>query len=254
MKQLLLFFVLVFYSFSEAHSRPPYDGTIFYFKDVINSKDPSSFQEIVYVGQDNRTMFDRRKNDWISNNAYLFNASYDDGLTIEIQVNSEFTDNKASEYASQYAKVIGQLPTVLRKDVQTVWIHKGDKPFGGGNQNLLIHINQGKKYIADGILEETLVHEASHTSLNWPGSSLDHGKTKGWLAAQKADDEFISTYAKDNPIREDIAESFLTWIVVRHRSDRVSESHVKKILKAIPNRIKYFDEQEFDMYPLVPLE
>jgi hypothetical protein len=54
-----------------------------------------------------------------------------------------------------------------------------------------------------------------------------------------------------NPIREDIAESFLTWIVVRHRSDRVSKSHVKKILKAIPNRIKYFDEQEFDMYPIV---
>jgi len=249
MSKLLLFFVLVFYSFSEAHSRPPYDGTIFHFKDAINSSDPTAFQEIVYVGQDNRTMFDRRKNDWIKNNAYLFNASYDDGLTIEIQVNSEFKDNKASEYASQYAKVIGQLPTVLRKDVQTVWIHKGDKPFGGGNQNLLIHIIQGEKYISEGILEETLVHEACHTSLD-----LDHGNAKGWRAAQKADDEFISTYAKDYPKREDIAESFLTWLVVRHLSDRVSESHIKKILKAIPNRIKYFDEQEFDMYPIVPRE
>ena len=52
-----------------------------------------------------------------------------------VQVNSEFRDNKASDYASQYAKVIGQLPAVLRKDIQTVWIHKGNKPFGGGNQN-----------------------------------------------------------------------------------------------------------------------
>ena len=65
MSKLLLFFVLVLYSFSEAHSRPPYDGTIFYFKDAINSSDPTAFQAIVYVGQDNRTMFDRRKNDWI---------------------------------------------------------------------------------------------------------------------------------------------------------------------------------------------
>ena len=97
MSKLLLFFVLVFYSFSEAHSRPPYDGTIFHFKDAINSSDPTAFQEIVYVGQDNRTMFDRRKNDWIKNNAYLFNASYDDGLTIEIQGNSEFKNQKASE-------------------------------------------------------------------------------------------------------------------------------------------------------------
>ena len=144
MKQLLLFFVLVFYSFSEAHSRPPYNGTIFYFKDAINSSDPTAFQEIIYVGQDSRQMFDRRKNDWISNKAYLFNASYDDGLTIEVQVNSEFKNSdKAFNIASKYAKVIGQLPKALRKDVQTVWIHKGDKLFGGGNQNLLIHITQG---------------------------------------------------------------------------------------------------------------
>ena len=81
-----------------------------------------------------------------------------------------------------------------------------------------------------------------------------NGNAKDWRAAQKVDDEFISAYAKDYPKREDIAESFLTWLVVRHLSDRVSESHIKKILKAIPNRIKYFDEQEFDMYPIVPRE
>ena len=247
--KLLIFFVLVFYSFSHANSRPPYDGTIFFFKDAINSNDPTAFQKIVFIGQDNRTMFDRRKNDWIQDNAYLFNASYDDGLKIEIQVNSEFKDSKASEYASQYAKVIGQLPNVLRKDVQTVWIHKGDEPFGGGNNNLLIHITQAENYISKGILEETLVHEASHTSLDF-----DHSRRNGWLAAQKADDEFISNYAKQYPDREDIAESFLTWLVVRHFSDRVSKSHIKKILKVIPNRIKYFDEQEFDLYPIVSRE
>ena len=54
MKQLLLFFVLVFYSFSEAHSRPPYDGTIFNFKNAINycekaiEKDPENV-EYLYV-------------------------------------------------------------------------------------------------------------------------------------------------------------------------------------------------------------
>ena len=81
-----------------------------------------------------------------------------------------------------------------------------------------------------------------------------HGYTKGWRAAQKADDEFISTYAKEHPTEEDIAESFLVWMALRYRTDRISESDVNKILKAIPNRIKYFDEQEFDMYPIVPRE
>ena len=45
------------------------DNTCQMAKDFINSKDLNSFQEIVYVDQDNRTMFDRRKNDWIKNNA-----------------------------------------------------------------------------------------------------------------------------------------------------------------------------------------
>ena len=55
---LLVFFVLVFYSFSNSYAKPPYDGTIFYFPDVINSNDPTTFQELIYVGQDHREMFD----------------------------------------------------------------------------------------------------------------------------------------------------------------------------------------------------
>lgn len=132
------------------------------------------------------------------------------------------------------------------------------KILGGGNENLLIHIGRGKEYISEEILEEVFVHEASHTSLDCAddveNNCLDHSSTKGWLTAQNSDDQFISTYAKDYKKREDIAESFLTWLVVRHRSDRVSDSHVRTILKAIPNRIKYFDEQKFDMYPIVPRE
>ena len=57
--------------------------------------------------------------------------------------------------------------------------------------------------------------------------------------------------AKDYP-KEKILLSFN--LVSRYLSDGVSDSHIKKILKAIPNRIKYFDEQEFDIYPIVPRE
>ena len=57
-------------------------------------------------------------------NAYLFNAAYDDGLKIEVQVNPEFGSvDRAKKEAEKYSKVIGQLTTALRKDVETVWIH-----------------------------------------------------------------------------------------------------------------------------------
>jgi hypothetical protein len=193
-------------------------------------------------------MYDRRSNSFNTVNAYLFNARYHDGLGAEVQVNPEFgSSSAASVVATKYATVIGRLPTALRLQLQTVWIHQGVFPFGGGNNNLLIHTGQAALYESDGILEETFVHEASHTSLDGP-----HAASAGWLAAQAADPEFISTYARDNPTREDIAESFLTWLAIRHRSSRISATLSNTIAVAIPNRHAYFDQQNFELYPINP--
>ena len=71
-------------------------------------------------------------------------------------------EEQARVEADFYAKEIGRLPVVLRKDLETVWIHQGVELFGGGNNNILIHTGQSVNYINDGILEETLVHEAAH--------------------------------------------------------------------------------------------
>jgi uncharacterized repeat protein (TIGR01451 family) len=88
------------------------------------------------------------------------------------------------------------------------------------------------------------VHEAAHTSLD-----ATHASAPAWLSSQTADGTFISTYARDNPNREDIAESFLPYLAVRYRSDRISQSIADTIWQTIPNRIAYFDNQSFNMFP-----
>ena len=225
---------------------PQFGGTIFIDPDIITEEDPTTFVSLSYAGTGSRLMYDRRSG-WITSEPFLFPSEYDDGLSIEIQVNPEFGSwENAQIYALKYAEVIGRLTTQLRKDVQTSWIHKGDEPFGGGNNNLLIHTDWSEKNYEDqGILEETLVHEAAHTSLD-----SYHAESGGWLDAQIADCEFISEYARDNPIREDIAESYLPYLAVTYRSDRISPGLKKTIENAIPNRIKYFDSQNFNMYPI----
>lgn len=236
-----------FFMCASARAEPPYWGTIFLDPDIITEADPTSFESLVPAGRGDRWMFDRRENDWVFLRPFLFEARYDDGLTIEIQVNPEFgTVDAARVQAETYAPVIGRLPTGLRKDVETSWIHRGVQPFGGGNNNLLIHIGQAKQYAEDGILEETLVHEASHTSLD-----AEHANAVDWLAAQKADAEFISTYARDNPTREDIAESYLLYLALRHRRDRISDSLADTIVQTMPNRVAYFDTHPIDLHPLV---
>jgi hypothetical protein len=225
---------------------PPFSGTAFIATDIITSSDTTTFQSVTYVGQDTRTMYDRRVNNWVDVEAYLFNAEFFDAFTAEIQVNPEFGDSSsAMDIAKRYGTEIGKLPIVLRKDVETVSIHKGDEPFGGGNENVLIHTDRAKSYDEGGFLEEILIHEASHTSLD-----QDHASSSGWLAAQEADGNFISTYARDNPEREDIAESFLVYLTIRYRADRIPESLVNTIKQTIPNRIDYFDNQSFEISPI----
>ena len=222
-------------------------GTIFLDPDIITPDDPSTFVDAPYAGQGVRNMFDRRVAAFDDYSVYLFDASFDDGLTVEIQVNAEFGSPEAAEAgALKYGFVIGQLPRALRDDIQTVWIHLGDFAYGGGNNNILIHTGRTPQYEDPGILEETLVHEASHTSLD-----EDHADSAGWLAAQAADGIFISQYAHDNPDREDVAESFLPWLALRHRLDRIPADMAQEFLDNIPNRIAYFDAQPFDLYPVV---
>lgn len=231
----------------EPEGDPPFSGTIFIDPNIVTEDDPTTFESLTYAGQESRRMFDRREGDWITVDAYLFDAAYDDGLTIEIQVNPEFDSMESAEVeAERYAPIIGQLTTNMRRDVETVWIHKGTEPFGGGNNNLLIHTGQSDLYIADGILEETLIHEAAHTSLD-----SYHADSQGWRAAQEADNHFISTYARDNPDREDVAESYLPYLAIRYFADRIPEDLKSTIEETIPNRIAYFDEQEFDLHPMV---
>jgi hypothetical protein len=225
---------------------PPFGGTIFIDPDIVRASEISAFESATYAGQGTRTMFDRRPGDWINVNAYLFNAVFSDGLTAEIQVNPEFGSESAAQIeADIYGQVIGQLATALRSNMETVWIHKGVEAFGGGNNNILIHTGQSALYTADGILEETLIHEAAHTSLD-----PFYANNADWLAAQQADNEFISTYAQDFPDREDIAESFLPYVAIRYREDRISQTLRDQILQTMPNRIAFFDSLELDMFPL----
>ena len=53
---------------------------------------------------------------------------------IEVQVNPEFGEAGALAVAEKYSRVVGRLPAFLLTDVDTIWIHRGNEGFGGGNR------------------------------------------------------------------------------------------------------------------------
>ena len=238
-------------------------GTNLVSGDIITSSDPSLFNEIEYKGIGLRPMFDRRTDGNTNVEAYLFDTSFSDGLKTEIQINPEFTLDEATVEANKYAFLIGQLPTALRKDVEIMVIHKGIEPYGGGNNGLLVHtgyteiyesyIPDGSDYIAS-VVEETLLHEATHTSLDayhypnggWTNSGYSEGER--WIEVVENDNEcYISSYARDFPYREDLAELMPLYIAVRYFPERISSELRDKILSCNINRIRYLDSQNLDM-------
>ena len=230
---------------------PPFDGTIFITGDIITAEDPSLFEKIEYKGTATRQMYDRRNGGaFIQIQPHLFDTTFADGLKTEIQINPEFNLEEATKEANKYAFLVGQLSKELRKDVQTMWIHKGKEAYGGGNNNILIHTGMTEFYenFGTGIVEETIIHEAAHTSIDayfYP-NRLTSGA--GWIeAVEKDNDCYISTYAQDYPYREDIAELFPLYIAVRYFPERISDDLRDKILSCSLNRIRYFDAQGFDM-------
>jgi len=224
---------------------PPLGGTIFIAPDIISDADPTTFELISFTGREQRVMQDRRSSTgFIPLEPYVFQVQFDDGLTTEIQVNPEFGSlDAARQEAEKYAEVIGRMPSALRRNVDTVWTHKGREDFGG--HGLEIHTDLAEEYLTRGILEETLLHVGVHNALD-----AEHSSAPGWLAAQSADARFISQYAQDHPDREDLAESFVPYLAVRFRSDRISVALADTIMAAIPNRMIYLDGLSLDMYPI----
>ncbi|MDC1139846.1 hypothetical protein OAT04_03175 [Candidatus Pelagibacter sp.] len=224
--------------------------------DIIIEKDPTTFQNIVFVKKKTIKGWDRRGASGgysaareITFKVFVFKATFLKGRRdITIRVNAEFeTENKAKEQAIKYAKIIGQLPNFLRtKNLKTLTIHKGNEKWGGGHNDILIYTDM---YQWGEFTEEVAIHEAAHTTLDpqWHGSI----KRSKWNKAMKADNKFVSPYAKKYPKKEDIAETINWWIAVRCKSDRISKLTYEKIILGIPNRLKYLDEQNYDTYPLV---
>jgi hypothetical protein len=222
-----------------AHADPLIHGTIFLSPDIITEEDGSALESIEPAGLEVRNMYDRRVREMVDAEAWLFDVVWNDGLCSQFQVNAELGElEDAQAVAEQYALAVGRLPGYLRRELVEVTVQPGDHLFAGGAGGIVIHTGAvAEGYIADGILEETLAHEAAHASLD-PLLS----ESEAWLDAQAADGAFISEYAQDHPAREDVAETVVPWIAVCCGESRVDADTEAAIRRLAGNRLAVLEQ------------
>jgi hypothetical protein len=219
---------------------PLFTGTVWVSPNIITPSVPSTFVNLTYQGIGLRKNYDRRVG-FTTKDMRLFEATYADRSPVEFQVNLEL-ENSADNFdlMVKLAQAIGRLPKSLHTSLKTVWLHDGDYAAGGGNDNILFHKTYLQRVISNGFLEEVLLHEASHTSLDWWWKGLI--PEASWIAAQKADLGFISTYARDNSLREDVAETFLIYYALKFSRNALPSQLIPSIELVNSNRFKLFEE------------
>jgi hypothetical protein len=232
-------------NYASALLSTPYYQAISFSKNIVTEEDPSTFQGLVYQGEDASLLPDSRSSiSSTSVSAFLFIAAYEN-KNINIIVNPEFGNQKsAKQVATFYANVIGRLPLFLRDGIDEVYLNRGFEPLLGKDNALVIYSQLADSLNADGILEEVLIRESVHASLDEEISTSSE-----WHSAKIDDGKAISQLAEDRS-NEDLAESVLAYIGTRYRANRIPASAERTIMNTIPNRVDYFDFRGFVMYPI----
>ena len=228
---------------------PPYVTSL--NSHYIVDSDPTAFQNLQFNGIATRNMYDRRTSTFNDvANCYIFSVFFDDGLTTEFSVNPDVGSlDSAGVYVQKYAPYLGQIPTAFRTNLQQVWLQPGNYNAGGDSDGwILLHIDYVEEFIRTGQISEVLLHEGVHVSIE-----KDYINATAWHNAQRDDNAFITDYARENPDREDFAESFSLYIIYQYLPHRMEQEVLTNIETYMPHRSHFFEQnfENINLYPLV---
>jgi len=231
---------------------PPFGGTMWDLPDLITSYDYTIYSTSSYQGIETRLFYDKSIPDFINYPAHVYKVNFGDDLSIDFEIYTEFTQEEAGNIEQKYAPLIGQLGKDLRRNIKSFEFLKGEEVASAQRSddlnyaNITFHtdwlINIVETRPDGDKTEELLIHESAHLSID----PYVYGQ-QGWTDAVNLDGNFLSTYAKDNPDSEDVAETFQAYIAVKYFPDRISNSLRDTILSVCLNRFKYFDSLNLDL-------
>ena len=208
--------------------------------DFITAADPSVFESLRFLGQGRQEMPDKRSDQLLADDAFMFEASFRDGSKVQIWAHPSFGSRETSEnYAQLLAGPLGKLPRMMRERLSHVVIQNGDETaFAEGEGHFFVLYSKNMETrVRNHDLEETVFHESVHATLD-----SKYNTSRGWLSAQEADDGFITAYAAQNPAKEDLPESALFAFTMLQHPGRLPTEVEEWVHRHMPNRLAFLRE------------
>lgn len=206
-------------------------------RDLLRPGDPAAAYCIADLGVGPGEFYDKDADELVfPDSTSFFEARYDDGSTVEIRIHPDLIDDNGMAQADRIAQPISLLPVELRRQIERVGFLDGESTAqadGGGEG---IHVYAGNVTIREQAnrFEETIFHESVHTSLDDRYRDAD-----AWIAAQQADNGFLTEYAANNATSEDLAETALYAWALTHHPRRISEADAAAWASLVPARIAF---------------
>lgn len=213
----------------------PFSSTSDTVFDIIKVTDPSTFVCLSYQGRTTRQMWDKRLDNEFDLNVFLFQAHFSDSPPFDIILNPEFATREAAEQeARRYTHALGQLPLVFRHGIRQFGIHGGEPTYSAGAGKIFVYADMTSRRIGQNHLEESLMHEAAHVSLD-----PQYARSPEWQAAQASDGAFLTGYGERHPEGEDLAETALFAYALFSHPGRIPPVDSQDILRTVPARLAF---------------
>lgn len=237
MKQISLCAILSGLALSACADTAPFPNTVYFEPDVITADDPSAFRSVTYIGKIKEPDYSNNcDEEFAGDDFYLFEAGFTRGQTVAFYIDRKFASERAAQDITQiYAPILGQMPYLLRRGVDVVIVRAENENWCASTGQIEIEHGQYRSELADGALEESMMHETVHTTLDDV-----HADAIGWRKAQATDSVFVSEYAEELPDDEDLAETFTAYYGILQ--GRLTPEDEAVLLTTIPARLEYLQQ------------
>ncbi|MEZ6092691.1 MAG: hypothetical protein R3C03_00420 [Pirellulaceae bacterium] len=209
--------------------------------DFITADDPSTFSELKFKERALAEMPDKRESSAdLFQEAYSFETKFSDSTSVAIYIDASSIDQTgARDLALKFVHPLGKLPTALRRGVSRLCVHNGGRNTTAFSDVglIVVYAENADVRIENHDLEETIFQESVHAA--WDAVNPDSTR---WKMAQANDKSFATLYAKNNPTREDMAETALFAFTILHHPDRLPDEVKSQLKNSIPARLLYISE------------
>ena len=166
---------------------------------------------------------------------------------IPIRDDGSYTPEEFYFWARTFGKILGQLPAFMFEGFDAFYfVDAGFGAKGSSYGGIIIGTQGLENSFQHGWIEEIMVHELAHATIQTPVLSHESVRSSGqttnwWDYFAARDNDFVSNYAMTNN-REDLAETFSVWLYSKFRPYRDYQGKLAEAAAKVPGRFFLLDD------------